>query len=345
MKILFSFFFFAVLVCVPGLRAADVAAAAEPATPPAPSTASTKEMSLDEVEALLLKMDRDRQDLLTGQIKGLYGQLSPLLAQNALLVDAYKCAYEFVNFEGDAKEHVKAKEWEQKSKPMFQDDAFQFALKAHVQYLLASLMKRAGDDENAVKMTKEWLAAFPTAPDKFKELMRQEILTGGIANSVFLRASSQSYDFSTRRVMMGTGRGSSGASGQQVSLLQGIPNWYMGSLVDLPEIHRVNIIAYLRGKQDPRIFDEWKYNLTLEQQKSEREGLAVHREDFLLHRRPWLMWQVGRDQIAYGQPRQAVETMISVLKESPRCKDYDGIVADIRRAITEARKAGPEAVK
>lgn len=314
--------------------------AATAATNAAPSSAApAAEPDFSEVETLLQQMDRDRQDLVNNQTKSLYSQLSALLSQNAVLLDAYKSAYEFVNFEGDAKEHAKAKDWEQKNKALFQDDSFQWALKAHVQYLLATLMKRLGDDEAAMKMTKEWITAFPSAPEKFKEVARHEILTGGITGSIFLRANTQAYDLATRRVMMGSGRGTSGAAGQQVSLLQGLTCWYLGNLTNLPEVHRVNVIAFLRAKRDPRIFEEWKNNLVLEQQIAERDSLAAQRENHTMHRRPWLLWQTGKDYALFGQPRQAVDTLMAALKESPRCNDYDAIVAEIRRVIAEARKA------
>ncbi|MBU4212299.1 MAG: hypothetical protein KKD33_06925, partial [Verrucomicrobia bacterium] len=50
-------------------------------------------------------------------------------------------------------------------------------------------------------------------------------------------------------------------------------------------------------------------------------------------------WQRGKDYAAFHQPRKAVDVMVMALKESPRCSDYDAIVAEILKIIAETRKA------
>jgi hypothetical protein len=48
---------------------------------------------------------------------------------------------------------------------------------------------------------------------------------------------------------------------------------------------------------------------------------------------------MGKDYAAFNQPRRAVDVMVVALKESPRCSDYDTIVAEILKIIAETRNA------
>jgi hypothetical protein len=53
---------------------------------------------------------------------------------------------------------------------------------------------------------------------------------------------------------------------------------------------------------------------------------------------------MGKDYALFKQPRKAVDIMVTAIKESPHCSDYDAIVAEIIKVITEARKAAAKAV-
>ncbi len=269
-----------------------------------------------DVEAFLTQNENERRQTVVGQVDAIGGQLTSILASEAAMVNAYKDVYVAVHFEGAKREHASVKAWEDQNKAMFKDDSFILALRMHLQYLLATLTKKAGRDEDAVKGTLDWIQNFPGAsPDKFVKLAKYDLLTGGVANSPFLVAS------------------------HHAGLIQGLSNWYMGDLTNTPEMHRVNVIGWLRTKKDPRMFEQWRYNITLEEGIAGRDGLAAKKNHFTLHRRPWLLWQVGRDYAAQGDRRKAVEVMLGAIKESPRCDDYEAIVADIRRVIAEAKAA------
>ena len=62
----------------------------------------------------------------------------------------------------------------------------------------------------------------------------------------------------------------------------------------------------------------------------------------MLNRRAWLLWQMGKDYAAFRQPRNAVDVMVVALKESPRCSDYEAIVAEILKIIAETRNAAAD---
>lgn len=261
----------------------------------------------------------------------LHSQLSALLANDGSLLEGYKNAYEAVNFEGDAKEHAKVKAWELENKSRFKDDGFILAIRLHVQYLMTTMIKKAGEDEEAIKQIKNWVEAFPRTAEKFRLVGKQQILTGGVAGSVFMKAGPQAFN--------PKGGGMNVRVLPQMDMLQGFDSWYLGDLTRYPDVYRVNVIGHLRVKQDARIFDEWKTVIRYEQEAAERDGLAARRENFIQQRRPWLLWQVGRDYVLFRQFRQGVDLMVQALRESPRCQDYEKIVADIRNAIAEALRA------
>ena len=51
----------------------------------------------------------------------------------------------------------------------------------------------------------------------------------------------------------------------------------------------------------------------------------------------------GKDYNFFGQREKAVQVMVTALKNSPLCEDYDKIAADMRKIIDEAKapaKAG-----
>jgi hypothetical protein len=277
------------------------------AAPVAPSDFSDIESFLNQVEAERKKSLFSETDLLARQWNG-------YLASDAALVAAYKDAYEAVHFEGAKKEHANVKAWEDKNKALFRDDDFLAAMRLHVRYLVISLVKRSGDDEAAMKMIMEWMNSFPKDGDRFRKVSGQEILKKGLAESPFVKTSA-----APRFVL-------------------GIPSWHAGDLGNLGEIHRVNVIGWLRSKSDPRLLAEWDTNLRMEEELAIREGLAARREEFGRNRRPWLMLQAGKDLVFVGQRRQGVDLMVRALRESPRSAYYDAIVAEVRRVIAEARQ-------
>lgn len=277
-----------------------------PAAPAGPADFSDIESFLNQVEAERKKTLFSETDLLARQWNG-------YLASDAALVAAYKDTYEAVHFEGAKKEHANVKAWEDKNKALFRDDDFLAALRLHVRYLLITLVKRSGDDEGAMKMITEWIGSFPKDGERFRKVSRQEILTKGLAESPFVKTSA-----APRFVL-------------------GIPNWYAGDLGSLGDVHRTNVIGWLRAKSDPRLLSEWDADLRLEEDLAAREGLAARREEFARNRRSWLMLQAGRDLVAIGQRRQGVDLMVRALRESPRSDHYDTIVAELRRVIAEAR--------
>ena len=284
-------------------------AMAETKTAPAPA-------DFKDVETLLNQIEADHHRNRLDQINDLAARLNAALATDTALLNSYEEAYADANFEGAQKEQAQLKAWKDRNRANFRDGDFLWAVRAHVRYLLLSLRKKAGEDAAAMSQTLEWIQSFPKSADRFQKAAANDLIRSGAASSVFLKANSQA------------------------GILQGMSNWYLGDLSNLPEMHRVNVIGWLRSKKDPQIFSQWDTNIALEQEAAEREGLAVKRQHFVMHRRPWLLWQIGKDYDAYGQKRQAVDTMLRALKESPRCDDYDRIVAEIRRVIADAKAPG-----
>ena len=284
-----------------------------------------------DVEEFLQQNKLERQQVITTQAKALLGQLTTLLAKNSTLLEAYKNAYANVNFKGTENDRVKASAWENDNKAIFKDDAFMWALRAHVQYLVATLNKVLGEDENAIRLTCLWMDNFPRTEEKFALVAKSPLLKGGISGSVFLkanlRAGSPSVSSAVRK------------ASPPSDLLLGLSNWHQGDLTNLAELHRVNVIGYYRSQRDPMIFQEWQKNIGLEQEAAERSGLIAQKNTFAMNRRAWLLWQMGKDYAAFHQPRKAVDVMVVALKESPRCSDYDAIVAEILKIIAETRNA------
>lgn len=284
-----------------------------------------------DVEAFLRQSKLERQQVITTQAKALLNQLTMLLAKDSALLEAYKNAYANVNFEGTENDRAKANAWENDNKALFKDDAFMWALRAHAQYLVATLNKVLGEDENAIRLTCLWMDNFPRTEEKFALVAKSPLLKGGIAGSVFLKA--------TLRAGAPAAPSAARKTSPPTDLLRGLTNWHQGDLTNLAELHRVNVIGYYRSRRDPRIFQEWQKNIGLEQAAAERSGLTAQKDAFTLNRRAWLLWQMGKDYAAVNQPRKAVDSMVVALKESPRCSDYDAIVAEILKIIAETRKA------
>lgn len=284
-----------------------------------------------DVEAFLRQSKLERQQVVTNQAKALLNQLNMLLAKDSALLEAYKDAYANVNFEGMDKDRAKANAWENSNKAMFKTDGFMWALRAHVQYLVITLNKVLGEDENAVRLTGLWLDNFPRTEEKFALVAQSPLLKGGIIGSVFLKANLHAGSPSTPSTALKTS--------PPFDLLRGLSNLYLGDLTNLAELHRVNVIGYYRSQRDPRIFQEWQKNIGLEQEAAERGGLIAQKNAFVLNRRAWLLWQMGKDYAVFQQPRKAVDVMVMALKENPRCSDYDAIVAEILKIIAETRNA------
>lgn len=266
-----------------------------------------------DIEAFLKQSDTERKQSMSARVDAAITGVKGFMANDNALVNAYKDAYEAVNFEGAKKEHAAVKAWEDANKAMFKDDAFAWALRAHCRYLVATLMKKSGKDDEAARATMEWIENFPTTGDRVAKVAKYEVLTGGVGASVFLAASHQAV------------------------LAQGIPNWHVGDLTNLPEMHRQNLIGWLRSKKDDRIFEQWQYNIKLEEAAASLDGLAAKKQDFARNRRPWLLWQVGRDFAFYGQKRKAAEVMKGALMESPTCTDYDAIEAEMWQLIGKTK--------
>lgn len=284
-----------------------------------------------DVEAFLRQSKFENRQIVTNQAKALLGQLNMLLAKDSALLEGYKNAYAGVHFEGAEKDRAKAGAWENDNKAVFKNDAFMWALRAHVQYLAATLNKVLGKDENAIRLTCLWIDNFPRTEKKFELIAKSPLLKGGIVGSVFLKANLPS-----------DARPAPGAAfktSSPIDLLHGLSNWHLGDLTNPAELHRVNVIGYYRSRQDPQIFKEWLKNIDLEQEAAERSGLIVQKDAFTQNRRAWLLWQMGKDYAAFHQPRKAVDVMVVALKESPHCADYDAIAAEILQIIAETRNA------
>ncbi|MFA5043634.1 MAG: hypothetical protein WC381_10285 [Kiritimatiellia bacterium] len=284
-----------------------------------------------DVEAFLRQSKFENRQIVTNQAKALLGQLNMLLAKDSALLEGYKNAYASVHFEGTEKDRAKAGAWENDNKAVFKSDAFMWALRAHVQYLAATLNKVLGKDESAIRLTRLWIDNFPRTEKKFESIAKSPLLKGGIAGSVFLKAGLPTDSRPVPGAVFKTSA--------PIDLLRGLSNWHLGDLTNLAELHRVNVIGYYRSRQDPRIFKEWLENIALEQEAAERSGLVVQKDAFMQNRRAWLLWQAGKDYAAFHQPRKAVGIMVMALKESPHCADYDAIAAEILQIIAETRNA------
>jgi len=298
-------------------------------------------MDFDKIEAFLQLSEKNRQVSLMEQSKGLLNQLPLLLASESALLEGYKNAYAAVVLNAD---RDKIQAWEQKNKALFESDGFVPALQLHVQYLIATLTKIMGDDEAALALTQKWILDFLGTGPNFKTVAQQALLTESVSQSLFLRAPLDALTPKQRHVTYITPTGprppktSSGTLGRvktPVGMLAELKQWYVGPLVNIPEVHRVNVIGHFRNNKNPKLFEEWKRNLSLEQEMAERRGLL---ESFIMNRRPWILWQTGKDYALFGRPGEAANIMVVAIKESPRCADYDKIVADIRRIIAEFKK-------
>ena len=300
-------------------------------TRPADGQNTNAAPDFSDVEAFLQQSQADRQQVINTQAKALLSQLTTLLTKDHTLLEAYKNAYINVTFEGTDKDRAKASAWENDNKATFKSDAFIWALRAHVQYLVATLNKVLGEDEKAIQLTCLWIDNFPRTEEKFALVSKSPLLKGGISGSVFLKANL--------RAGAQPAPNAAHKTSPPNDLLLGLSNWYGGDLTNLTEMHRVNVIGYYRSQRNPLIFQEWQKNIALEQEAAGRSGLTAQKDAFMLNRRAWLLWQMGKDYAIFHQPRKAVDVMVMALKESPRCSDYDAIVEEILRIIDETREA------
>lgn len=304
---------------VPALLLAQASPPVPAASSPSLTNASSAAGPTDfgDVEAFLARVEAERKKGLGAETEQIARQWNGLLANDFTLLNAYKDAYASVKFEGTNKERASIKAWEEKNKAAFREEEFLAALRLHVRYLILTLMKRAGEDELAMKGTLEWLAAFPKDGERFRKVAGQDLLKRSLTDSPFVKAA------------------------EATRFVTGLANWATADLGDLPQIHRINVIGGLRALHDPRLFAEWDANLRLEEEAANREALVLKKQEFLRNRHPWVMWQAGKDFVAAGRVRQGVDLMVRALRENPRSDHYDAIVGEIRRAIADARQAKP----
>ena len=167
--------------------------------------------------------------------------------------------------------------------------------------MIATLTKKIGEDQKAIKMTLDWMQDYPDTLEKcekfrkskafatvksktskdaaleadtrsgverFKKGIKQGLFTAGIAGSVFFKAENK------------------------LDLVSGIADWYTGDLSNPTEMQRINIIGFLRQEKNPQIFAQWEGNLKFEENAAKLSGLTIDRELFMTNRRPWLLWQM-----------------------------------------------------
>jgi hypothetical protein len=270
-----------------------------------------------DVEDFLKQANDQRSQNEGKQLQEVLKGLASLLNDQKAMITAYKEAYVHINFSGLPDERVKTTEWETKNKSVW-NDTFVWSLKMHIQYLLATLVKSSGKDEEAATMSINWIDAFSKSLASFPEILKQDLLTEGVSRSVFIRANRIS------------------------KLIKPGGNWYMGDLTKVGEIQRTNVMAMYRAKKDPQLFNIWQTNLKLEDALATRLPLIARKEEFKTDLHPWLLWQMGKDYQSFGLYRQAVDSMVAAIKESPQCENYDNIIEDIKNVIAEARSSKAE---
>lgn len=280
-------------------------------------TPSADPADFKDVEDFLARTEADRKKSLVSETDLLARRWNGYLANDPTLLSAYKDAYAAAKFEGDKRERPVTKAWEEKNRALFREEEFLAALRLHVRYLILTLMKRAGEDDLAMKGTMEWFAAFPQDGERFRKTAGQELLRKNLVESPFVKAAgAERY-------------------------VTGLANWETANLGDLPQVHRSNVIGALRARRDARLFSEWETNLKLEEDAMNRESLAVKKQEWLRNRRAWVMWQAGKDFVALGRARQGVDVMVRALRENPHSDHSEAIIAEIRRVIAEAQTAKP----
>ncbi len=308
--------------------AATVAAAAE-----RPAEAL---LTLEEAEAFLASSEKARGDSLAGQARELAAALAPLLASDSALIEGYQAICAQGLFAG---QRDRFEAWQQKQKDTFKSEDFRLALRLHLRYVLATLAKRAGNDANAVDAAQQWIGEVLRTGPRVRTLMAQPLMAEPVSKSVFFETEPDSLSPQRARRAAPPARGTPAPAARadaQARLLAGLPHWHLGPLAAVAEIHRVNVLGPLRAQADPALFEAWKHNLRLEEQLAE---LAGRQEAFLTDRRPWVLWQIGKDYARAGRPREAVSAMVSALRGSPRCADYEAIAAEIRKVVEASRRA------
>jgi hypothetical protein len=307
---------------------------------------TSSEMTFDEVEALLKKTEEERGVTQKTKLDEMQKSLTKALIHETSTRNAYKEAYAGVMFEGGNRDHVKFKDWADKNHDYLNDDCFVWVLRAHMQYILATIEKKRGNDEEALKLLRSWLDLFPKNNDdynkfrKFDPFPEKGVSTTKIIMNAVGRSGIERYKNFTKHDLFVQGLNGSVflKSEEATFMIDGLDHWYLGDLGNFPEVHRVNVIAYYRSKKDPKIFEEWEKNLKYEQHVFEREGLELKKNDFANQRKPALVLQMAKDYVAFEKPHEAVKVLLDVLKESPNCKEYGNIVAEIRRIISESKK-------
>jgi hypothetical protein len=303
------------------------------------------ELTFEEVQVFLKKSEEDRAVTQKTKMDELQKSLSKALIHETSTRNAFKEAYAGVMFEGGTRDHVKFKDWSDKNRDYHNDDCFIWLVKVHAQYLLATIEKKKGNDEEALKLLRGWLDLFPKTTaeyDKFRKFdpfpERGATTTKIIMNAVS-RSGIERYKTFTKNELFTQGMNGSVflKSEEATFITDGLSHWYLGDLGNFPEIHRVNILDYYRSKKDLQIFEEWEKNIKYEQHVFEREGLELKKNDFVNQRKPHLVLQMAKDYVAFGKPRDAVRVLVDVLKESPNCKEYGNIVAEIRRIMSESK--------
>jgi hypothetical protein len=266
-----------------------------------------------DVEDFLKQSNSDHQKTSSDQMQQVLKALTSMLSDQTTLANSYREAYIKVHFAGLPDEKEQVKQWDETFKTDSKNAVFLWGLRMHIQYLIASFVKTAGKEDEAMNLSLNWIDAFSQSIARLPDIVKQEVLTQGVNRSVFLQAN------------------------HLTDLLKPGQNWYLGDLTKVGEVQRVNVIGYYRMKKDPQIFNVWDKNLKLEIDCATHAPLIVQKEDFKLQRHPWLLWQIGKDYASFGLTRQAVDSMTAAIKENPQSEFYDSICSDIRRIISDAR--------
>lgn len=268
---------------------------------------------LAELEAFLKQSTADHQKEYQRQVELTLKGLSLLLQDPAALLAAYKEAYIFMNFKGLPDEASKTSEWESKNKATWKTDTFMWCLRMHIKYLIATLVKSSGKDEEAVSLTMNWLDEYSKYYSSIPEILKFEILDIPLSQSVFVRANRMA------RFMTPSG------------------SWYVGDLTRIGEMHRVNVISFYRQKKDPSIFDLWQANLKMEQTSSNYLPLQMQKMSFKNDVYPSLLLQMARDYESFGLTKKAVETLMMGMKQNPDAECYDSMSNELKKLLGDLR--------
>jgi len=238
--------------------------------------------------------------------------------------DLYYQCRRVLDFEGEGRESMKFREWEDKFEADMEksdrEQEFAALLNLHLRYLVLSLRRaRLQEDPEAVAALMPELKAFAeeiaASSTQYEGRGRgevgrvfQELWERPISASPFLRAQN------------------AGNFVGEIEAWEPVVSNYQGMFEKV-------LLPYWRKNRDTQAIAYWEMRLAILEQRLAEIELAVEKQRLAGIARPELHWNKAKEYTLIGQPNRGVLAMFEVVRANPNHPEFEDWVTEIRNLL------------